>query len=141
MDMTAKEYLRQIYIIDQKIGRLNRRREALRSDLFSVGSPAGQMNADRVQTSLSGDKMVKLIAQVDTLERDIVAEVKRLRRKQRQIARQIEAVEDDRYRTILHDRYVLCRKWEDIADTMGVDVRWVYRLHGMALQEFEKIIN
>ena len=139
--MTAKEYLSQIRIIDGKIGRLNRRRDALRSGMYSVGSPAGQMNADRVQTSLSGDKMVKLIAQVDELERNIVKEIKRLRAKQDRIAKQIESVEDERYRTILHDRYVLCRKWEVIAETMGRDVRHIHRLHGEALRKFQDVLD
>jgi len=134
--MTAKEYLQQIYMIDQHIGRLQRRRDALRGSMYSVGSPAGHMNVDKVQTSLSGDKMVKLIAQVDALERDIVEEVTQLRRKQDYISRQIEDMHDDRYRTILHERYVLRRKWDEIAEIMHMDVRWIYRLHGQALQAF-----
>lgn len=136
--MTTKEYLSQIYYADQKIGRLQRRRDALRARLYSSGSVSGQLNADRVQESLSDDRILKLIAQVDELECDIVDEIARLRKLQHRIAGEIEQVEDDRYRTILHDRYVLCRRWEDIARTMGVDKRWLFRLHGRALQDFGK---
>jgi len=134
--MTAKEYLSQIKEIDQQIGRMQRRRDALRASLYSLGSPAGSMNADKVQTTVSGDKMLRLIAQADEMELDIVRETLRLRQEQARIAEQIEGLSDQRYRTILHDRYVLCYKWEQIARGMRMDERWVYRLHGQALQAF-----
>ena len=76
--MTAKEYLQQIYYIHHKINRLKARRDQLRADLYSLGSPAGNMDVDKVQTSMSGDAMLRLIAKVDEAERDIIKEIDKM---------------------------------------------------------------
>ena len=117
------------------------RREEIRAEMYSVKSPAGVMSPDRVQSSITGDKLERLIARVDELERDIVAEIESLEKSRRRISEQIEAVPNETYRTLLHERYELCWKWEKIAVDLNVSIRHVYRLHGEALQAFEKIIR
>ena len=134
--LSTKEYLQQVYRISQKVRRLRHRREDLRNDLYSLGSPAGSMDADKVQTSMSGDSMLRLIAKVDLLERDIVRELEVLENRKSVIVAQIEELSDDRYKTLLFERYVLLRSWDQIADDMGYQLKWVYDLHGQALLEF-----
>lgn len=138
--MTAKEYLQQVYKINQKIKRLTKRRDDIRADMFSIGSPAGHMDTDRVQTSLSGDKMLNLIAKVDALERDILEEISQLTDTKNTICRQIERVRDERYKNILFQRYVLLKSWEAIAVDLDYHIKWVYKLHGEALQAFKREI-
>jgi hypothetical protein len=134
--MTTKEYLQEVYYIDRHIKRLQRRREDLRRDLYSIGSPSGKMDADKVQTSMSGDTMLRLIAKVDDLERDIVLELERLTDKKQRVTEEIEALEDERYRMLLFDRYILFYSWEQVAVDMHYRIKWVYELHGKALQAF-----
>lgn len=134
--LSTKEYLQQVYRISQKVRRLRHRREDLRNDLYSLGSPAGSMDADKVQTSMSGDSMLRLIAKVDLLERDIVRELEVLENRKSVIVAQIEELSDDRYKTLLFERYVLLRSWDQIADDMGYQLKWVYDLHGQALLTF-----
>lgn len=141
ISMTAKGYLQQIYHFKNRINRLMARREEIRAEMYSVKSPAGVMSPDRVQSSITGDKLERLIARVDELERDIVAEIESLEKSRRRISEQIEAVPNETYRTLLHERYELCWKWEKIAVDLNVSIRHVYRLHGEALQAFEKIIR
>lgn len=138
--MTVKEYLQQVYKINQKIKRLTKRRDDIRADMYSIGSPAGHMDADKVQTTMSGDKMLNLIAKVDTLERDIVVEISQLTDTKDTICRQIERVKDERYKNILFQRYVLLKSWESIAVDLDYHIKWVYRLHGEALKAFQKDI-
>ena len=109
--MTAKEYLQQIYYIHHKINRLKARRDQLRADLYSLGSPAGNMDVDKVQTSMSGDAMLRLIAKVDEAERDIIKEIDKMVHIQTKIAGEIERLSNDHYRDILHKRYVEFKKW------------------------------
>lgn len=134
--MTAKEYLQQIYIISKKISRLQQLAERLRSEAYSVGSPMGSMSPDKVQTSFSGDKMERMIARMDKTDRQITSEQKRLKAQSLKIHQQIEAMPDERYRSILFNRYVLCKKWESVAEDVNMDLRYVYRLHGEALKDF-----
>ena len=134
--MTAKEYLQQIYYINKKIQRMQRQREDIRNDLFSLKSPTGNMTADKVQSSMTGDAMLKLIAKVDGIERDIVAELDVLVSKKKHITDQIAALSDERFRTLLFDRYVFLYTWEQVAVDMNYRIKWVYELHGNALKSF-----
>ncbi len=138
--MTAKEHLQQVYAIQRKIKRLQDRREDLRADLYSVKSPS-DLPEIRVQTSLTGDKMLELVAKVDELERGIIAEIDELTEKKQEIIAEIERVPQENYRQLLFDRYILCQKWEQIALDRDKGVRWIYRLHGKALNTFEKVLD
>lgn len=139
--MTAKEYLQTIHNIQRKINRLEALRQSIRADLYSIGSPSGHMDDDKVQTTISGDKMIKLVAKVDKVERDIVAELSRLTDAKQRMLQQIEKVPVESYRQLLYDRYVLCQRWEKIALDRDTGVRWIYRMHGKALNAFEKVWN
>ena len=136
--MTTKEYLQQIYNINRRINRLKQTREQLREEMYSVKSSAGAMSPDKVQSSISGDNMLRLIARVDELERDIISEMSRLMDQRQKLIKEIEAVPDERYRAVLFGRYVMCDTWEKVALRVPCDVRHVYRLHGDALQAFRK---
>lgn len=138
--MTAKEHLQQVYAIQRKIKRLEARREDLRADLYSVKSPS-DLPEIRVQTSLTGDKMLELVARVDELERSIIDEVKTLTEMKQGIIAEIEKVPNENYKQLLYDRYVLCKKWEQIALDRDRCVRWIFQMHGKALKSFEKTMN
>lgn len=137
--MNTKEYLQQIRKADGKIKRMERSRQQLRANLYSIGSVTGEMSPDKVQSSSTEDAMLKLIAKVDELEREMIWTIDRQKRLIRKISMEIEQVPDERYKTILQCRYIMFWKWERIAVDMDLDIRHVYRLHGAALLEFEKI--
>ena len=139
--MTVKEaraYLEQIKILKSKIKRLEAKREELRADLYSVKSTT-DYNRDKVQTSIEGDTMLNLIAKVDGIERDIIAELERAIVLKNWISKQIEQLPNERQKTILFRRYILGERWEQIAVYLDVSVRYVYKVHGYALQSFAKI--
>jgi len=138
--MTAKEYLQTVYNIKCRIDRLNERRKDLNDDLYSYGIQATDGN--HVQTSVSGDRLSELIAMADEVERKLVLEIKSLIQQKQVISEQIEALPNEKYRRVLFERYILCKRWEQIADGFHIrDVRWIYRLHGKALQLFAKEWN
>ena len=137
--MTAKEHLQTVYKIQKRIDRLNSMRENIRAELYSLGSPAGGMDKDKVQTSLTGDKMLQLVARVDEVERDIVKELERLTLQKKKILDEIELVPKETHKQVLYDRYILCKKWEQIAVDYDKSVRWIYMVHGKALISFEKV--
>ena len=53
----------------------------------------------------------------------------------------ISEVKDTKLRTILMARYCECMSWQEIQAIMHYDQRWVYRLHGQALQAVEPLIK
>ena len=135
--MTAKEHLQTVYSIQQRIKRLNEMREDIRNDLYSLGGI--DYSADRVQTSPEGDRMLKLIARVDEIERDVLDELKELEERKYNIIKEIECVPNENYKQLLFERYVLCEKWEKISLDHDRGIRRTFTMHGKALAAFEKI--
>lgn len=139
--MTAKEHLQTAYSIQKRIDRLEALRQSIRDELYSLGSPAGNMDKDKVQTSMNGDTMLRLVAKVDEVERDIITEIERLTVAKRTILNEIERIPNENYKQLLYDRYICCLRWEKIALDRDKGVRWIYRMHGKALNAFEKAWN
>ena len=132
--MTTKTYLQQIYQSKQKIRRLENRREQLRGMLYAIGSP---QDPDRAQPRLDS-KVAALTDRINIIDTDIVDEMARLVDLIQTISAQIEAVPDERYRGLLHGRYVMCWTWEKVAVEMNMNLRWVLRLHSRALDAFAR---
>ena len=51
----------------------------------------------------------------------------------------INSLTDERFRMILSMRYLDGRTWEYIADRMSYNVKWIYILHGRALNSISSI--
>ena len=76
------------------------------------------------------------------LAADITAEVQAYAALQRQLQTLLDSLPvPERYRTLLELRYLSGSKWEEIAEAMSMHVRWVYRMHGRALQAAQKILD
>lgn len=127
--MTTKEYLKQIYRLDRRIELDRQKIEKLRAVLDykppSGGSGSGS-SADRIPDTLA--KIIEYEEQTERL-------TKRYIELYIEIEKAIAAVSDPVLREVLERRYLLYQKWEEIADAMHRDLRWVYRLHGKALQQ------
>lgn len=130
--MTVKEYLNQIYYARLKLQRLEDRREDIRARMTGISSPG---LGDRVQTS-PGDKMPKLMARLDDIERKIAVQIEKEESLIEKISVQIESVEPLQYREVLAMRYINCLPWDNIARRMGYSKRRLYQLHGNALTVF-----
>ena len=136
----ARDRLKQIYRLDMKMKRSKHQLEDIKQKMYTISAP--QLDADRVKTSASGDdKLLKLIASVERIERRIRRETEKLIREYNAIVQEIERVPDERARTILMDRYVFYMRWEEIADQLGYVVGHIYRLHQQAVREFAKVNN
>ena len=131
--MTAKEYLRQIAVLDAKI---NRRQKQVDELKLMVTSVYPMTDGDRVQSSGSKDRMAGIVARWVDLEAEIGQMIDHLVEVKHRIIGEIHQLEDARYIQLLEMRYVDMDTFEQIAVNMQYDIRWIYRLHGFALQEF-----
>ena len=129
--MTAKEYLRQAYRLDQKINSDLEEVAALREMASSVSSP---QLSDRVQTSRKGDApFVRCLEKIIELEDKINKEIDLLVELKKEIRTVITTVEDTDERMVLKYRYVHNYTWEQIGNELHADARTVRRWHGKAL--------
>lgn len=134
--MTAKEYLRQITILDAKIRRRQRQVEELKTAATHITT---MFDENKVQTGHNGgDKIADIVAEWVVKEEELVYLMDELIRLKDKIITEIHQLEDVRYIQILEMRYVDQCTFEQIAVNMNYDIRWIYRLHGFALQEFTR---
>lgn len=97
------------------------------------------MTVDKVQTTMDGDKLSKLISDLDELENRYLDSVGELQEKITQITERIEKLPDERQKQVLYSRYIVGDTWERIAVDMQFYIRHVYRIHGEALKEYAKM--
>lgn len=133
--MTTKEYLSQISrlnrMIQNKLSEIEQLRELARS-ISATG------NEERVQISPNYDKIGTAYAKIDEMERRLDKIIDEYVDKKELITHQIESIDDEILYDILFSRYINKKTFEKIATKMGYSFKQITRLHGRALQEFEK---
>ena len=126
--MTAKEFLRRARAVDRRVDEATERAERVRARLEAgrmsslTGMPRGG-GADWTETA---DRLIEL-------ERVVNARTRELVRWKLAAIDVIRAIEEPRLAEVLELYYIDGFTWEQVAERMGLDLRWVYRLHGKAL--------
>ena len=136
--MNAKEYLGQAYRLDQHIN----------DRLMQLG----QLRAltQRITTAYDGE-VVSRTRNVHALEDSVIRlmeaeesineEIDRFVDIKMDISKTIARVRNENYRLILEKRYLCGETWEEITVSLYHNRRWVFRLHGKALDEVQKILD
>jgi len=126
--MSAKEFLRRARSVDRRIDEALERVERLRAKLEAgrMSSVTGMPRGGGADWTLTADKLIELEQAVNDRIREMCA-LKRM------AMEAIDRVEDARLREVLELYYIDGFTWEQVAERMEMDLRWVYRLHGKAL--------
>ncbi len=82
----------------------------------------------------------KYLYELSELEKNINQRILALYRILAEISAAVEQVEEPLLRALLTERYVNGKGWEQVAEAMNYDIRWLYRLHKKALGQVEKVI-
>ena len=136
--MTAKEYLGQLETLDIKIRQREEQIRELRSRAMASGSLA--VDNERVQTSISGDKMSENVSRYVDLQAEVEELWVSYTEKKNEIITTIQKLEDPRYIDILYKRYVEFETFERIADEKVYSWRHILRLHKQALKKIKDVI-
>ena len=132
--MTSKEELQLLRQHKAVIDRIAAERAELEDVLYKCTS-----RSDGMPKSGGGDRMGSLVARVADLQDDLAAELDRYLRVRDMITAKIGCLKDERYRDVLVYRYIVGLDWESVAKAMHYDKRHVYKIHGWALQAYEKV--
>ena len=126
--MTAKEFLRRARAVDRRVDEATERAERVRARLEAgrmsviTGLPRGG-GADWTETA---DRLIEL-------ERVVNARTRELVRWKLAAIDAIRAVEEPRLAELLELYYIDGYTWDQVAERMSLDKRWLFRLHGKAL--------
>ena len=136
--MTAKEYLSQARYLDLRINSKIQQVASL-NDLATKATSAltGMPRNPNHATST----MEEAIAKIIDLQAEINNDIDTLVDLKRSLSKTIKAVDSPEYQTVLEKRYLCFQSWEQIAVEMGYELRWLYRIHGKALEEVKAILG
>lgn len=137
--MTAKEYLEQAKRLDIQINvdlrELDHWKEM--SSRISGSSFEPHYNPNRNIEP----PFVKCLDRISELEEKINDEVDRLVDLKGEIIDNIRRLDNLDHQNVLELRYIAGYSWEQIAAELNYSCRWVYSIHGRALQALEKILK
>lgn len=133
--MTTKEYLNQISKLNRMINHKISELSELKELSYSISAVT---NEERVQTTPNFDKIGSAYVKIEEMEERINALIDEYVDKKYCIVNQIENIEDETLCELLFSKYIEKKSFEKIADEIGYSFRNTTRLHGKALQEFEK---
>ena len=133
--MDTKQYLNQISRLDRMIQNKLAEISQLRELAMSVSAVK---NEERVQNTPNFDKIGTAYCKIEEMEEKLDKLIDEYVDKKNLIISQIDGIENETYYEILFARYIEKKTFEKIADEMAYSWRQIIRLHGGALQEFEK---
>lgn len=134
--MTAKEYLWRVRDAERDLKRLEQEYEQAKADILHL--KAIQYDADKVTGGKIGD-LSDAIAAVEGYMERLNAQWDKLIALRKEAKVLIERIADGRYREVLTRRYLQGQSLEKIAVDLRYSYRWIKRLHGRAMGEFEKL--
>lgn len=128
--MDAKEYLGQYQLAEAEI-------EACYEQIAALRDEATRMSAELSDMPGGGEcrDLDDIVAEMVDLRSELIERIRRANQLRKEICDVIYSLDDERLIRLLHLRYVDCLKWEDVAERIGTDLRYVYRMHGRALQK------
>lgn len=129
-----KQILRQGRNLEKRIRMLEESRERAYA---RVTSATQQFSVTGVRSDSEKDAMAEYVAYSE----EIVSEIAKLERMQRNILRLVKRVRRHDYQNLLHLYYIDCLTWEEVAVKMNYSWRWVMKLHGKALVEAARIAS
>ena len=137
--MTAKQYLRQAYRLNELINSDIQELEQLKALSRSISSPnlSGMPSGSRKQEAPFVNAVIKIV----DLEKVIDAEIDRFVDLKKEIRDKLFQIKDKNERLILQNRYLLFQTWEQIAEELNFTPQWVQEIHKRALKNFSKQFN
>lgn len=136
--MTAKEYLNQARLLDQRINAKLDRVTRLRAltERVTAAMDVEVVSRTRNVTSLQ-DQIARLMDEEESLN----AAIDRLVDLKKEVSEVLTLIHDTDCQLVLELRYLCFREWEEIAEVMHFHVRTVYKVHGRALQKLAEVLD
>ncbi len=136
--MKGKEYMEQIRNVRREIRLLQE--QILRDTVYASNVKAIRYDVDRVQTSPDGDRMADIISGIVGAEDKLYKKVKDLMQREEE-ARQYLIQLREEYERVLVLHYFEGLKWEDVADKIGYDDKYIYDVKNRALEALTQLLT
>ena len=129
--MTAKEFLKQGYLIDERISIKLKQVHSLRELATNCSATLTGMPHS---SNKGNSTMAKAVEKIVDLENEINADIDNLVETKQQIIGAINQIKKPEYRALLEMRYIDFKSWEQIATEMRYSVDNIFKMHRNALK-------
>ena len=137
--MDAKEYLTQIRKISMQINEKSEEIAKLKAQI-----EGGSISYEKDCTT-SGhtdtERNAHMIMRLTELKDEINHQVDMLILAKQRAMALIDMVPDANQMTVLYERYIHLRSWEKISEKLNYSLHYIYRIHNLALDEFNRILK
>lgn len=132
-----KEYLKRLFYLDRRIEIKRKVLEEVEAQIgiCAMSDPDQHVSSKSADVS---DPVFNYVAKVTDLRNQLNRMIDHYIDLKAMIIQQIDGLDNQTFSDLLTCRYVLMQNWEQVAQSMGYDVRHCTRLHGLALQEFAR---
>lgn len=134
--ISAKQYLKQLEVLDIQINDDIATLSDMKMNALSVGGI--DYSKDRVQTSMTGDKLCKDVVKYTMFDQHINNEIDKFVDAKKQIIAEIRGLHDKNYIQILTKVYVQFKTVKVASQEMNKSYSYTVELHKKALAAFEK---
>lgn len=134
--ISAKQYLKQLEVLDIQINDDIATLSDMKTNALSVGGI--DYSKDRVQTSMTGDKLCKDVVKYTMFDQHINNEIDKFVDAKKQIIAEIRGLHDKNYIQILTKVYVQFKTVKVASQEMNKSYSYTVELHKKALAAFEK---
>lgn len=126
--MTPKEYLSQYRTLDVEINSKLEQASQLRALAAKVSPSTGFGSSGGIS-----DRVGKTVAKIIDLENEINGDIDKLISLKSDMMRQINAIKNSAYRTILEEHYFRNKSFDEIGESINYSKSQICRMHGTAL--------
>lgn len=134
--ISAKQYLKQLEVLDIQINDDIATLSDMKMNALSVEGI--DYSKDRVQTSMTGDKLCKDVVKYTMFDQHINNEIDKFVDAKKQIIAEIRGLHDKNYIQILTKVYVQFKTVKVASQEMNKSYSYTVELHKKALAAFEK---
>lgn len=138
MEQSAKAFFQKLLNADRQI-------DTLLEELEMYQTRAKKMTASLSREGHGGGgvsrSMENSVEQIVKTRAKLAAQVAELTEMTDCAYKIFERMPDEKERDCLKNRYILCKTWEQVADTLGMTYQGVCNLHGRALQTADEQIK
>ena len=136
--MTAKEYLSQALHIEQRIANKMEQLQSLRS---LAEKAVSTILPTPVSQSSTDYRMEEAIVRIVDMENELGESITGLLDLKRDIASQIERLDNPIQQSILEQRYLCNKSWGEISGKLGYERHYLIKLHNKSLEKMKLILN
>lgn len=136
--MTPKEYLQQYRDAVRKAAAAQDHLDELRAMATRITPNYGGEGGGTHQT---GDKLGAAVARILDAENRVSDDLEMLEATEHEVVKTIKSVQDGTLSTLLYERYINGKTWEQIAVLMNYTYRRVTQLHGKALNAVKDFLE